>query len=335
MSGNKFFAALAGFELPRIPLCGQQRSGFFLEVTSRRLIIGSRGSDLALIQAGIVQTALQNACGLRSEIKVIRTEGDHREHLGFDQMEGRGFFTKELEDALLDQSIDLAVHSLKDLPTTQPDGLVIGAVGFRADRRELLLMLPGVRMGTGVLPIRSGGRIGTSSTRRKAQIAYDNLTLQILDLRGNVPTRIRKLRDGQYDAIIIAAAGVERLGLDMTNLDTTLLDLEDFVPAPGQGVLAIEIRNDDHDLASAVAKLNSPPVETEISAERGLLKRFGAGCSLPLGAFAVGSDTGIRLVAVLGTGNGKTWGGLKRVDVTAGSVEEVVKSAFAALTRGD
>ena len=304
-------------------------------MSSKRLIIGSRGSDLALMQAGVVQAALRDACGRESEIKVIRTQGDRVEHLSLDKMEGTGFFTKELEDALLDESIDLAVHSLKDLPTAQPPGLKIGAVGFRADRRELLLIRPGVRFGAGVLPVRPEAVIGTSSTRRRAQIVYHNPTLQVKDLRGNVPTRIRKLRDGQYDAIVIAAAGVERLGLDLSDLDTIYLKVEDFIPAPGQGVLAIELRNDDEELASAVAQLNSPTVETEISAERGLLKKFNAGCSLPLGVFAQVGDSHIRLTAVLGIGDGDNCGGLKRVDVTAGSVDEVVNSAFAALTRGD
>ena len=248
-------------------------------------------------------------------------------------MEGKGFFTKELEDALLDRSIDLAVHSLKDLPTTLPPGLRIGSVGFRADRRELLIMLPGARSGAGLLPLRSGAAIGTSSTRRKAQIAYHNPTLQVRKLRGNVPTRVRKLREGQYDAIIVAAAGVDRLGLDLSDLEVVRLDLEDFLPAPGQGVLAVEIRLDDDELASVVAPLNSKIVQAETGAERGLLKKFNAGCSLPLGVFAEAGETGIRLAAVLGIDEAEHSYGLRRVDVTAGSVDEVISSAYSALTR--
>jgi len=302
-------------------------------MSPKRLIIGSRGSDLALIQAGIVQTALRDKCDCRAEIKVIKTQGDKIDHLSFDKMEGKGFFTKELEDALLNRSIDLAVHSLKDLPTTQPLGLEVGAVGFRADRRELLIMLPESRATAGLLPLKPGAAIGTSSTRRKAQIVYHNPTLQVRELRGNVPTRVRKLREGQYDAIIIAAAGVDRLGLDLSDLEVVRLDLEDFLPAPGQGALAVEMRQADEELVSVVSQLNSVIVQTETSAERGLLKRFNAGCSLPLGVFAEAGETGIRLAAVLGIHAGEHSYGLRRVDVTAGSLDEVISSAYSALTR--
>jgi hydroxymethylbilane synthase len=302
-------------------------------MSPKRLIIGSRGSDLALIQAGIVQAALSERCGCGADIKVIKTQGDKIDHLSFDKMEGKGFFTKELEDALLDRSIDLAVHSLKDLPTTLPPGLKVGAVGFRADRRELLMMLPGVRSGAGLLPLRRGAAIGTSSTRRKAQIAHHNPTLQVRELRGNVPTRVRKLREGQYDAIIVAAAGVDRLGLDLSGLDVERLELEDFLPAPGQGALAVEIRQGEDELESVVSQLNSMIVQTETSAERGLLNKFNAGCSLPLGVFAEAEESGIRLAAVLGIYESERFCGLRRVDVTADSVDEIVNSAYAALTR--
>ena len=140
-------------------------------MTERKLIIGSRGSDLALFQAGIVQSELRERCDCRADIKVIKTQGDKLDQLPFDKMEGKGFFTKELEDSLLNGSIDLAVHSLKDLPTAQPPGLKVGAVGFRADRRELLLSRPGVCAGVGLQTLKSGAVIGTSSSRRKAQFA--------------------------------------------------------------------------------------------------------------------------------------------------------------------
>jgi hydroxymethylbilane synthase len=248
-------------------------------------------------------------------------------------MEGKGFFTKELEDALLDRSIDLAVHSLKDLPTTFPPGLRMGAVGFRADRRELLLSRPGNCTGSGLLPLKPGGVVGTSSSRRKAQIVDNNPTLELRELRGNVPTRVRKLREGLYDAIIIAAAGVDRLGIDLSDLEVMRLELEDFLPAPGQGALAVEIRQDDEQMASLVAPLNSTMVETETSAERGLLKKFDAGCSLPLGVFSEVNGSGIRLAAVLGIYEGERFCGLRRVDATADSLDEVINSAYAALTR--
>jgi hydroxymethylbilane synthase len=302
-------------------------------MTGRRLIIGSRGSDLALFQASIVQSALRDQCNCPADIRVIKTQGDKLEQLPFDKMEGKGFFTKELEEALLSGSIDLAVHSLKDLPTTQPPGLMLGAVGFRADRRELLLMRPGSRVDSGMLPLNNGAVVGTSSTRRKAQISFLDSSLQVHDLRGNVPTRIRKLHEGQYDAIIIAAAGVERLGIDLADLEVVRLELEDFLPAPGQGALALEIRQDDKQAASLVAALNDTWTETETNAERGLLKKFNAGCSLPLGAFAEAGGSTVRLVAVLGVNNGSDTFTLRRADVTAGPVDEVIDSAYAALTR--
>ena len=302
-------------------------------MTARRLIIGSRGSDLALFQAGIVQSALRDRCDCSADIRVIKTQGDKLDQLPFDKMEGKGFFTKELEEALLSGSIDLAVHSLKDLPTTQPPGLVVGAVGFRADRRELLLTRPGSGVETGLLALRQGAVVGTSSSRRKAQISFLNPGLQVRELRGNVPTRIRKLREGQYDAIIVAAAGVDRLGINLADFEVVRLELESFLPAPGQGALALEIRRDDKDTASLVTELNEAQAEIEANAERGLLKKFNAGCSLPLGAFAETGETGIRLVAVLGTQDGGHAYTLRRTDVTAATVDEVVNSAFAALTR--
>src|SRR5512138_1392256 len=175
-----------------------------------RLVIGSRGSDLALFQANFIKSILEGpSCAV--EIKIIKTSGDKIDNISFDKMEGKGFFTKELEDALLANEIDLAVHSLKDLMTSQPDGLKLGAVGYRADRRELLLIRKEAVDGDGLIPVKQGGVIGTSAARRKGQIAYYNPSLTIADLRGNVPTRVAKLRDGKYDAILLAAAGVTRL----------------------------------------------------------------------------------------------------------------------------
>ena len=165
-------------------------------------------------------------------IKIVKTSGDKIDDISFDKMEGKCFFTKELEDSLLSHEIDLAVHSLKDLMTVQPDGLKLGAVGYRADRREMLLIRKESRIGNGVLPVKEGGIIGTSSARRKCQINFHNDSLQIKDLRGNVPTRVNKLRQGMYDTIVIAVAGVKRLGLDLSDLDAIELEPETFLPAP-------------------------------------------------------------------------------------------------------
>jgi len=331
-----FFEAVTherGCRAEEIP-CALTAQSVLFGMAGRKMMIGSRGSDLALFQAGIVQSALRERCGREADIKVIKTQGDRVDTLSFDKMEGKGFFTKELEEALLDGTIDLAVHSLKDLPTTQPAGLRIGAVGFRADRRELLLVTEPALAGAGVLPVRPGALIGTSSARRKAQIAYHNPELEIRDLRGNVPTRIKKLRDGQYDAIVIAAAGAQRLGLDLSGLETIHLGLEDFLPAPAQGVLAIEIRDDHDETAPLMASLNSSQVEQEVALERGLLRRFNAGCSLPLGVYAEITRSGMRLAAVLGLKERDRHTGLKRVDVTARTSEEAIATAYDALTDG-
>ena len=202
---------------------------------------------------------------VETDIRIIKTAGDKIAELSFDKMEGKGFFTKELEDALLSREIDLAVHSLKDLMTSQPAGLKLGAVGYRADRSEALVMNKGIHQGENLLPIKPGSVIGTSSPRRKCQIAIHAPTLNIKDLRGNVPTRILKLRENQYDAIIIASAGIKRLGLDLFDLDVIYLDPRKFLPAPAQGILGIQIRDNDPGTERAVSVLNSTDAVYEFS----------------------------------------------------------------------
>ena len=299
-----------------------------------RLILGTRGSDLALYQAHFIRDKLESGQDCSVEIKIIKTTGDKVENLSFDKMEGKGFFTKELEEALLDQSIDLAVHSLKDLMTSQPDGLGLGAVGFRADRRELLLIREESFVAGGLLPVKAGGVIGTSSARRKSQIVAHNPSLKIEDLRGNVPTRVRKLREGPYDAIIIAAAGVKRLELDLSGLKGIELDPELFLPAPAQGILGIQIRSDDSTTSAIVGKLNSKQDQTQAALERGLLAKFDSGCSLPLGVLSEVDGERMRLKAVLGIREGNGWSGLREVEVTGGDPETMVDEAFAILNQG-
>jgi hydroxymethylbilane synthase len=301
-------------------------------MTSETLRIGTRGSDLALYQANFIRDILKDEHGCHVELKIIKTSGDKIDNLSFDKMEGKGFFTKELEDALLQGEVDLAVHSLKDLMTTQPDGLMLGAVGYRADRREMLLVRKQSRVGEGLLPVKAGGVIGTSSARRKCQIAYHNPSLEIRDLRGNVPTRVNKLRDGQYDAIMIAAAGVTRLQLDLLDLDVILLEPDEFLPAPAQGILGIQIRRNDAKTQEIISRLNSEKESTEASLERGLLSRFDAGCSLPMGVFSSVLDGQLTLKAVLGVRKGDGWDGLKRVEVSGRDVSALVGEAYAGLT---
>jgi hydroxymethylbilane synthase len=304
-------------------------------LTLTKLIIGSRGSDLALYQANFIGDILVREHGCVVNIKIIKTTGDKIDDVSFDKMEGKGFFIKELEEELLAKEIDLAVHSLKDLMTSQPEGLKLGAVGYRADRREMLLINKDSHSGDNVIPVKEGGVIGTSSNRRKCQIAYLNPAVTMKDLRGNVPTRVQKLRDGMFDAIIIAAAGVTRLELDLSDLEVVLLDADRFLPAPAQGILGIQMRTDDDRVEQTVSKLGSKQDAVAASLERGLLARFDSGCSLPLGVKSELSDTEMRLTAVLGVGEADSWQGLKRVEIAGTDVEQIVDDTFNALNSGE
>ncbi|MFM2206561.1 MAG: hypothetical protein RL213_536 [Bacteroidota bacterium] len=247
--------------------------------------IATRGSELALWQARHVQKLLQ-AVGLESELVVIKTQGDRIQDLSFDKLEGKGFFTKEIEEALLNNSADLAVHSHKDLPTEQPEGLVIAAVSDREDPSELLLIRKGAFDGSSKFRLKKNALVGTSSARRKAQLLSFRPDVRLADLRGNVPTRIQKLRDGNYDAILLAAAGVERLGLDLSEFAVERLDPREFIPAPAQGVLALQVRSDNAELREQVARLNNEEVSRIVGLERKVLQLFQGGCQMPVGVYA-------------------------------------------------
>lgn len=251
---------------------------------TRRIIIGTRGSDLALWQANFVKSQLADL-GIEAELKIIKTQGDRIVNLSFDKLEGKGFFTKELEEELLAGTIDLAVHSHKDLPTNHPPGLIIAAVSEREDPSELLLILKDCVDVQQRLSVKFGALVGTSSNRRKAQLLAVRPDFEIQDLRGNVPTRIQKLRDEDYDAIMLAKAGVDRLGIDLSEFHVEVLDPTELVPAPAQGVLAIQIRESDTDLFEKLQPLNHPEVADQIAVERKVLNMFHGGCQLPLGCF--------------------------------------------------
>jgi hydroxymethylbilane synthase len=250
----------------------------------KKITIGSRGSDLALWQANHVKRQLENL-GHEVEIKVIVTQGDAIQNLSFDKLEGKGFFTKEIETALLDKSIDLAVHSHKDLETNPPAGLIIAAVSEREDPSELLLIRNESVDKSQKWNLKSEAIIGTSSARRKSQINLYRSDLQITDLRGNVPTRIQKLRDGLYDAILLAKAGVDRLQLDLSEFHVEVLNPTEFVPAPAQGVLGLQIREEDTEMKEIMTHLNHADVAQKIGVERKILNLMQGGCQLPLGVF--------------------------------------------------
>lgn len=246
--------------------------------------IGTRGSDLALWQANHVKSRLESL-GCAVSIQIIQTQGDRIQDLSFDKLEGKGFFTKEIESALLHGDVDLAVHSHKDLETTPPPGLVIAAVSEREDPSELLLIRSESHDPTEPFELKAGARIGTSSARRQSILRNLRSDLEIAELRGNVPTRIEKLRNGQYDAILLAKAGVSRLNLDTSDLITLTLNPKEFVPAPAQGVLGLQVRAADTQTYDWVRKLNYAPTEHCIHIEREVLRNMEGGCQLPLGVY--------------------------------------------------
>lgn len=253
------------------------------------LIIGTRGSDLALWQAHFIQNQLLHF-GIATDITIIKTQGDEIQHLSLDKLEGKGFFTKEIEEALLQEKIDLAIHSHKDLETEQPFGLTIAAVSHRADPRELLLIHPSALNENLKYSFKEGAVFGTSSSRRKSQMLTHRPDIQLKDIRGNVPTRVQKLRDGNYDAILLAKAGVDRLELDLSDLICIPLDADEFIPAPAQGVLAVQCRANDNALIEALQSINDKEVAVTTELERSVLRMMKGGCHLPLGVFATKED---------------------------------------------
>ncbi|MDO8368358.1 MAG: hydroxymethylbilane synthase [Saprospiraceae bacterium] len=250
------------------------------------LKIGTRGSKLALWQAEFTQKELSRI-GVESVLVIIKTQGDLVQHLGFDKLEGKGFFTKEIEDALLRGEVDLAVHSMKDLPTQSPaeGGLCITAVSYRHNPSDLLIIRKESYSGNALLKLAPNVTVGTSANRRKAQLQAYRPDVQLKDIRGNVPTRLEKLRSGDFDAIFLAAAGVERLGLDMSDFEVLELPAREFVPAPAQGVLAWQTNRDDTSTRLILKQLHHPEVSACTNVERKVLQLMQGGCQLPLGAF--------------------------------------------------
>lgn len=259
-----------------------------------RSVIGSRGSKLALTQAGMIKAeleALNPTIELR--IEIIKTSGD----VNTDPLSvigGKGVFTKELEEALLDGRIDVAVHSLKDLPTIIPKQLVIAAVCKREDPRDALVLSGKLDSLNADIPALPGGAtIGTSSPRRLAQLKHLRSDLVFKELRGNVDTRLRKLDEGQYDALVLACAGLRRLGLERRI--SAPLPTSQMLPAVGQGALGIETRVDDAETIDAVSKLDHKFTRLACMAERAFLRSLGGGCQLPIAAYAVVREKRIRL----------------------------------------
>jgi hydroxymethylbilane synthase len=298
---------------------------------ARKINIGSRGSDLALWQAYFTKKQLEDL-GHTVEINIIKTKGDQIQHLSFDKIEGKGFFTKELEDALLQGSIDLAVHSHKDLPTTFPPGLTISGVSYREDCSESILIRPEAYQSTLPLGLRMNARVGTSSFRRRSQLLAIRPDLEITDLRGNVPTRVDKLRQGNYDAIVLASAGLNRLNLDLSDLQRQILPPHFFVPAPAQGVLAFQTRETDTEMRAIIAQIHHTNVQDAIFCERSVLNQMQGGCLLPLGVFCQFTGNDYQVWACLQPADGKSF---RKVYLRGKDTQQLVEKTLLALTRSE
>ncbi|HHI80544.1 MAG TPA: hydroxymethylbilane synthase, partial [Planctomycetes bacterium] len=263
---------------------------FSMEFLMKTLRIGTRGSDLALWQARHISSLLEASGEVRCELVIVKTSGDRIQDVPLTPELGKGFFTKEIEDGLLADHFDLAVHSLKDLAVRLAPGLVLAAVPRRGPVGERLLLrkeaFDTARANRGELPLAEGAKVGTSSLRRRRRLLDLRPDLQILDLRGNVPTRVRKLQEGQYDAILIAQAGLERLALPTGGLIAFDIDARLFPGAPGQGALGLEARAEDQETLALLSKLEDPQTRVLTDIERGVLQALGGGCSLPLGTLA-------------------------------------------------
>ncbi|HSG41710.1 MAG TPA: hydroxymethylbilane synthase [Anaerolineales bacterium] len=266
-----------------------------------KLIFATRPSKLARWQTNYVISALKNLHpDLECEEKVITTQGDKILDKPLPEIGGKGLFTQELESELLNGDVHCAVHSLKDLPVENPAGITVGCIPVRADVRDALISANGYTHTT--LP--NGASIGTSSLRRAAQILSLRPDIHIQSLRGNVDTRLHKAMDGQYDAIILAGAGLTRLGLDKQV--TEWLSLDAMLPAPGQGALAVQCRADDKETIALLSKFENEATRKAIAAERAFLQGLGGGCSVPVAAYATVEDQVVHLTGLVISEDGKT-----------------------------
>ncbi len=284
--------------------------------------LGTRGSRLALLQAQSVKEQLELLDpSVQVEIVTVRTKGDRlQSHPAMDDGD-TGIFTKAIEDALLRNEVDVAVHSLKDLPTVQPDGLTIGAIPERLDPHDVLVSRDGLTTGD----LGKGIRVGTGSVRRRAQLLALNDEIEVVALRGNLDTRLRRLADGDFGAIVVARAGLIRMQRE--DMPTVSLPFDKMLPAAGQGALAVEVKEADTALMELVAKLDHAPSALTAHAERMVLHRLGAGCHVPVGALAeLLADGHIQVRCAVFSRNGRTalWARLSGEDVVP-VVEAVVE----------
>lgn len=303
-----------------------------LENSSKKIIqlkikIGTRGSKLALWQAHYTKRLLEEL-DVEVELVIIKTRGDKIQDIGFSKMEGKGFFTKEIEDALLRGDVDLAVHSMKDMPTNSLEGLSITAVSYREDPADWLIIRKDC-VANKVLKLKENALVGTSSARRKAQMLDFRPDVTLEDIRGNVPTRLQKLRDGNFDAILLAAAGVSRLEIDMSEFEVVKLHPKEMVPAPAQGVLAWQTCTDDKNVRRLMKKLHNADTAAVTNIERKVLNLFKGGCQMPLGVHCERDASGnYHVQAALA----EAWDApVKRVSVSQSTAFELAEKVVAAL----
>jgi len=269
-----------------------------------KLRLGTRGSDLARTQSGTVAASLA-AAGFDVELVIIKTAGDQNQTALFGSIGPQGVFVREIEQALVEKRIELAVHSFKDLPTQSPAELVVAAVPARVDPADLLLVRREALADSKkeFIPLARSAKVGTASARRRVWLKHFRSDLNIEPLRGNVPTRLRKLKEGAYDAIVLAAAGVERLTAeqrlgDLGEIEFIRLDPSKFVPAPAQGALALQCRRDDRRVLAALATIDHAPSHLAVKAERDALARAEGGCDAAFGAYCVKRDGAHELLAM-------------------------------------
>lgn len=252
-----------------------------MALSRNRFVIGTRGSALALVQANYIAALVRQARPhLEVEVKVIKTTGDKIRDVALSKLGSKGLFTKELELELLEGTIDCCVHSMKDVPTELPQGLVIGSMPLREDMRDVLVS----NVGATLEELPSGARVGTGSLRRRAQLKALRPDLELVELRGNLDTRLKKVEEGQLDAAILAAAGIKRMGWQ--ERITAYLQITDMVPAVGQGAIGVEIREEDLFTRDIVETFDHRPTHKSVEAERILMNALEGGCQVPMGAFA-------------------------------------------------
>ena len=267
----------------------------------KKLIIGSRSSDLALWQTNFVKREIErNNPHIEVVIKLVSTKGDKILDVALSKIGDKGLFTKELELELLHGNIDIAVHSLKDLQTAIPEGLKLAAVTKRHDVEDVLIART---HGTTIKTLRNGAVVATGSLRRRSQLKYIRPDITVVDLRGNVPTRVQKFIDSDWDAIILARAGIERL--KMSKHVSSYIDIDEMVPAVGQGALGIEIKEDNRFADDIIQSIHDEKTFLAVSAERSFLRTLEGGCQVPIGAYAVIKSNGLYLTGMVGSVDGK------------------------------